>query len=238
MFTHATAWPHKRGAWMFRPQSPEYARFMNETKAHCSCPGDARLLDTRAGRRLEYFTLGWNVIEAAVAITAGVLAGSIALIGFGSDSVIESLSGLVLLWRLQSHEADEKRERIALRLVGGCFLILAVYVGFEAVHSLIEREPPDASIVGIALATLSVIIMPILARAKRRVAVKLNSASLAADSRQTDLCAWLSAILLGGLGLNALFGWWWADPVAALVMVPIILREGIQALRGEECECP
>jgi divalent metal cation (Fe/Co/Zn/Cd) transporter len=210
---------------------------MNESEPCCSSPGDTRLLDTRAGRRLEYFTLGWNVIEAAVAITAGVLAGSIALIGFGSDSVIESLSGIVLLWRLQSHEADEKRERIALRLVGACFLILAAYVGFEAVYSLIEREPPDASIVGIVLAALSLIVMPILARAKRRVAARLNSASLAADSRQTDLCAWLSGILLGGLALNALLGWWWADPVAALIMVPIILREGVQALRGDACEC-
>lgn len=170
-----------------------------------------------------------------MAIGAGLAAGSIALVGFGADSVIESLSSIVLLWRLQAHEADEERERRALRLVGGCFLILAAYVAFDAAHALIRREPPEASWVGIAVAAVSLIVMPLLARAKRRVAARLESAALAADSRQTDLCAYLSAILLGGLGLNAALGWWWADPVAALVMVPIIVREGVQALRGEVC---
>jgi len=199
-------------------------------------PSDSRRHDTHRGRRLEYFTLGWNVIEAAVAIAAGALAGSIALIGFGADSVIESLSGLVLLWRLRSHEADERRERLALRLVGVCFLILAAYVALDAALSLIRRELPEASLVGIGLSVASLIVMPLLARAKRRVASRLNSASLAADSRQTDLCAWLSAILLCGLALNAAFGWWWADPVAALIMVPIIAREGVEALRGEVCD--
>ena len=196
----------------------------------------SREADTRSGRRLEYFTLGWNVTEAAVAITAGVIAGSIALVGFGADSVIESLSSLVLLWRLQSHEADERRERLALRLVGVCFLILAAYVAFDAAHSLIRREPPHASFVGIGLSVVSLIVMPLLARAKRRVAARLGSAALAADSRQTGLCAYLSASLLVGLALNAAFGWWWADPVAALIMVPVILREGTQALRGEGCD--
>ena len=114
-------------------------------------------------------------------------------------------------------------------------MILAAYVAYDATHSLIRHEEPDASFVGIALSTISILVMPLLARAKRRVAARLNSAALAADSRQTDLCAYLSAILLGGLALNALFGWWWADPVAAIAMVPIILREGIQALRGEIC---
>lgn len=209
---------------------------MNDAVECTSCPCAAREADTRSGRRLEYFTLGWNVTEAAIAITAGVFAGSIALVGFGADSVIESLSSLVLLWRLQSHEADERRERLALRLVGVCFLILAAYVAFDAVHSLIRRELPDASFVGIGLAVVSLIVMPVLAGAKRRVAARLDSAALAADSRQTDLCAYLSAILLGGLALNAAFGWWWADPVAALIMVPIIIREGTQALRGEVCD--
>ncbi len=198
-------------------------------------PHVSRKADTRSGRRLEYFTLGWNVTEAAVAIAAGIVAGSIALLGFGADSVIESLSSIVLLWRLQWHEADERRERLALRLVGACFLILATYVALDASHSLLRRELPDTSFVGIALAVVSLIVMPLLARAKRRVAARLDSAALAADSRQTDLCAFLSAILLGGLALNAAFGWWWADPVAALVMVPIIIREGVQALRGEVC---
>jgi divalent metal cation (Fe/Co/Zn/Cd) transporter len=195
----------------------------------------ARASDIRAGRRLEYFTLGWNLLEAAVAVGAGIFAGSIALVGFGVDSLIESLSGATLLWRLQSHEADERREQLALRLVGVSFLVLAAYVAFEAVKSLYLRELPEASIVGIVLAVLSLIVMPLLARAKRKVATRLESRALRADSRQTDLCAYLSAILLGGLGLNALVGWWWADPVAALIMVPIIAREGVEALRGDDC---
>ncbi len=195
----------------------------------------ARADQTARGRRLEYFTIGWNVEEAAVAIGAGAAAGSIALVGFGADSVIESLSGAVLLWRLQAHEADEERERRALRLVGWTFLLLAAYVAFDAGKTLLLREPPDTSLVGILLAVASLIVMPLLARAKRRVAGRLASGALAADSRQTSLCAYLSAILLGGLALNAAGGWWWADPVAALVMVPIIAREGIEALRGETC---
>lgn len=184
---------------------------------------------------MEYVTLGWNLSEAAIAVTAGVVAGSISLVGFGADSVIECLSSLVLIWRLQSHEADQRRERLALRLVGVCFLILAAYILVDALHAFVRREVPDASFVGIALSVVSLIIMPLLARAKRRVAARLDSAALAADSRQTDLCAYLSAVLLAGLGLNAAFGWWWADPAAALVMVPIIIREGMQALRGEMC---
>lgn len=175
------------------------------------------------------------MLEAAVAVGAGVYAGSIALVGFGVDSLIESLSGGILLWRLRLHEADERREQLALRLVGVSFLVLAAYVAVEAVKSLYLRELPEASIVGIALAALSLIVMPLLARAKRKVAARLQSRALHADSRQTDLCAYLSAILLGGLGLNALVGWWWADPVAALIMVPIIAREGVEALRGEDC---
>ena len=200
----------------------------------CATEG-SRGADTRRGRRLEYFTLGWNVTEAAVAIGAGSLAGSVALVGFGADSVIESLSGAVLLWRLRRHTQDEARERRALRLVGVTFLILAAYVAWDACHSLLSREEPHASLTGIVLAGVSMVVMPLLARAKRRVAARLESRALHADSRQTDLCAWLSAILLGGLGLNAWLGWWWADPVAALLMVPIIAREGAQALRGEEC---
>lgn len=207
---------------------------MNDTCSSCSCA--SREADTHRGRRLEYFTLGWNVTEAAVAIVAGIVAGSIALIGFGADSIAEWLSGLVLLWHLQSHVVDEHRERLALRLVGICFLILAAYVAFDAGHSLIRRDPPSASFIGIGLPVVALIVMPLLARAKRRIAARLDSAALVADSRQTDLCAYLSAILLGGLALNAAFGWWWADPVAALAMVPIITREGIQALRGKKCD--
>lgn len=193
----------------------------------------------KRGVRLEYLTLGWNSLEAIVSVVAGILAGSIALIGFGVDSVIESLSGAVLLWRLR-RDGPEDRERMeqrALRLVGASFLVLAAYVALDAGHSLITRDRPEESYAGIVIASLSLIVMPILARSKRRVAAGLNSGALHADSRQTDICAYLSAILLGGLALNALSGWWWADPVAALTMVPIIAREGLAALRGETCAC-
>jgi divalent metal cation (Fe/Co/Zn/Cd) transporter len=186
----------------------------------------------RAGRRLEYFTLGWNLTEAAVAVGAGVFAGSIALIGFGVDSLIESLSGGILLWRLQGTGADQRRERLAHRLVGISFFLLVLYVGFEAGKSLLRREVPEASVVGIVLSVVSLIVMPLLARAKRRLAAKLDSRALYADSRQTDICAYLSAILLAGLLLNALFGWWWADPVAALCMLPMIIREGTEAVQN------
>jgi len=175
-------------------------------------------------------------VEAGVAIGAGWLASSIALIGFGVDSLIECTSGAVLLWLLASPAHDESRERLALRLVGISFFLLAAYVCFEAVKSLIASEPPQASVPGIVLAAVSLIVMPLLARAKRKVAANLSSHALVADSRQTDICAYLSAILLGGLALNALFGWWWADPIAALIMVPIIAREGIEAWQGEVCE--
>jgi divalent metal cation (Fe/Co/Zn/Cd) transporter len=189
----------------------------------------------RHGRRLEYLTIGWNLLEAVVAIGSGLVAGSSALVGFGFDSLIESTSGGALLWRLHSDVDAERRERIALKLVGGSFLLLGAYVAFDAVKSLINREPPEASHVGIGLAIVSLRVMPLLARAKRRVASSLNSRAMKADSRQTDICAYLSAILLGGLLLNALLGWWWADPVAALAMVPIIAKEGIESLRGERC---
>ena len=205
--------------------------------AESSSRTDAELVHhLKRGRRLEYFTLGWNMVEAGVAIGAGWLAGSIALVGFGVDSLIESFSGAILLWRLASPAHDESRERLALRLVSVSFFLLAAYVCFEAIKSLLAAEPPEASVVGIVLAAVSLIVMPFLGRAKRKVAAGLGSHALVADSRQTDICAYLSAILLGGLALNALFGWWWADPIAALIMVPIIVREGFAAWRGEVCE--
>jgi divalent metal cation (Fe/Co/Zn/Cd) transporter len=196
-----------------------------------------RSMNVRRGRWLEYLTIAWNVVEGVIAVGAGLVAGSIALVGFGLDSVIEVTSGAALVWRLHS-DAPERRERaeqVSLKIVGVSFLALAAYVAFDAVKSLAAREPPEASYVGIALAALSLVVMPLLARAKRKVAAKINSRSLEADSRQTDICAYLSAILLGGLIMNALFGWWWADPVAALVMTPIIAKEGVGALRGEAC---
>jgi len=190
------------------------------------------------GRRLEYLTITWNGFEAGVALIAGLVAGSVALVVFGMDSVIETGSALILLWRLRSDGEPaqrERSERVARRLVGTCFLLLAAYVTLESAYALWSRERAERSIAGILIAIAAIIVMPLLARAKRRVAVELGSRALHSDSRQADFCAYLSAILLGGLLLNTLLGWWWADPVAALVMVPIIAREGVQGLRGEAC---
>lgn len=187
----------------------------------------------RHGRWLAFLTIGWNSLEGIIAIGAGIMAGSIALVGFGVDSVIEVSSGVVILWRLAS---GEQRERLALRLIGVSFIALAVYVAFDAVKSLWLRELPEATYIGIGIAALSLVVMPFLAHQKRKVAGKLNSDAMKADSRQTDICAYLSAILLAGLILNAIFGWWWADPLAALIMVPIIAKEGIDALRGKTCD--
>jgi len=190
------------------------------------------------GRRLEYLTITWNGFEAGVALIAGLVAGSVALVVFGMDSVIETGSALILLWRLRSDGEPaqrERSERVARRLVGTCFLLLAAYVTLESAYALWSRERAERSIAGIFIAIAAIIVMPLLARAKRRVAAELGSRALHSDSRQADFCAYLSAILLGGLLLNTLLGWWWADPVAALVMVPIIAREGVQGLRGEAC---
>jgi divalent metal cation (Fe/Co/Zn/Cd) transporter len=192
----------------------------------------------RRGRRLEYFTIAWNLVEGVVAVMAGMMAGSISLLGFGIDSFIEVISGATLLWRLsvdRDAEHREKNERIALRVVGLCFLGLAAYVAYEAIGDLIQQNSPKHSIAGIILACVSLVIMPLLSRAKRRVGSSLGSAAMDADAKQTEFCAYLSAILLGGLILNAMFGLWWADPVAALIMVPIIGNEGVDGIRGEVC---
>lgn len=198
---------------------------------------DRRVLIAR-GRRLEYFTLTWNGLEAAVALAAGAVAGSVALIGFGLDSVIETASAGILLWRFRA-DADagrrERAERTAHRLVGVCFLLLAAYVTGESVRALWSKTLPERSWPGILIAAAAVIVMPLLARAKRRVAFQLSSRALHADSRQADFCMYLSAILLAGLLLHELLGWWWSDPGAALVMVPIIAREGVLGLRGQAC---
>jgi divalent metal cation (Fe/Co/Zn/Cd) transporter len=183
-------------------------------------------------------TVGWNILEAVIAVVAGLLAGSIALIGFGFDSVIEVSSGAILLWRLYADHDSARREQIekrALKLIGLSFFALAAYVAYDALQSLVRFAPPETSYPGIVLAALSMLVMPLLAREKRKVATAISSRALQADSRQTDICAYLSAILLGGLVLNAALGWWWADPVAALVMVPIIVKEGRETLRGETC---
>ncbi|HKZ03411.1 MAG TPA: cation transporter [Pyrinomonadaceae bacterium] len=192
----------------------------------------------RKGRNLEYFTIVYNSLEGLIALAAGLIAGSIALVGFGFDSLIEVTSGAVLLWRLHADVNEERRERveaISLRIVGACFVLLAIYVSNDSVKSLIRREAPEESVVGIVLAAVSLVVMPLLVRAKRKVARAIKSRALIADSKKTELCTYLSAILLCGLLSNAILGWWWADPVAALVMVPIITKEGIEALRGDTC---
>ena len=210
---------------------------MSDAAECSSCSSATREAQTRAGRRIEYLSVAWTSLEALAGITAGVVAGSIALIGFGADSVIEVASSAVLLWRLSDHELGEQREHIALKLVGISFLLLAVYVAYESIESLVTHQPPRVSYFGIVFSALCLVVMPLLARAKRRVASRLNSAALQADSRQSSICAYLAAILLGGLAFNALLGWWWADPLAALVMLPIIAKEGFEALRGEPCGC-
>ncbi len=189
------------------------------------------------GVTLEYFTVGWNVVEAFVAITAGLLAGSIALVGFGLDSIIESISGLILLWRLKmelkSSEGERAKdlERKALLGVGLTFWLLAAYIAYEAIEKLMAREAPQSSPIGIALAVASLIVMPLLAWNKRRVAAKIESRALEADATETIVCAYLSFTLLLGLALNASLGWWWADPVAAMLMLPVLIREGFEAVK-------
>jgi len=205
--------------------------------------GDGLLVDrtsvARRGLRLEYFTIVWNVLEGIVAVFAGMVAGSVSLVGFGIDSFIEVTSGATLLWRM-SVDADEERrernERIALRVVGLCFLALATYVAYESIGDLIRRKAPEHSISGIVLACVSLVVMPLLSRAKRKVGGALASAAMHADAKQTDFCVYLSAILLSGLVLNAMWGLWWADPVAALIMTPIIAKEGLAGIRGETCD--
>lgn len=184
---------------------------------------------------LNYSTLAYNSLEGLVAIAAGLAAGSIALVGFGLDSLIEVSASLAALWRLY-HDDDERHraraEQVTLRIIGALFLALAAYVTVDALRALYTRSAPDESLVGIVLAALSLGVMPLLARAKGRVALALGSGALVAEARQTLFCTYLSAILLAGLLLNAAVGWWWADPIAALVMVPIIAKEGVEGIRG------
>ena len=190
------------------------------------------------GRRLEYFTIAWNGLEGLVAVIAGVVAGSISLVGFGIDSFIEVTSGLTLLWRM-SVDTDvpgrEQNEKRALKIVGICFIGLAAYIAYESALDLWSRRAPEHSIPGIILACVSLIVMPLLSRAKRKVGHALGSAAMHADAKQTEFCTYLSAILLVGLLLNALFGLWWADPLAGLIMVPIIAKEGTDGLQGRAC---
>jgi divalent metal cation (Fe/Co/Zn/Cd) transporter len=201
--------------------------------AQVSAPqSDRAALESRA-RFLARATVGWNCLEAAVAVGAGVVAGSVALVGFGLDSAVEVGSALVILWQMRG--ASEERERRALRLIALSFWGLAFYVAVQAVLDLVQRSHPGTSPVGIGVAVASLAVMPLLARAKKRAGRRLGSASVEADSKQTRLCAWLSGILLGGLLLDATVGWWWADPFAALGIAVLAANEGREAWTGDAC---
>ncbi|WP_442914226.1 cation diffusion facilitator family transporter [Kribbella sp. NBC_01245] len=194
----------------------------------------------RLGRRAQLLagaSVSYNLVEAVIAISAGTIAGSVALVGFGLDSIVEVASGLIILWQFR-HKLPETRERRALRLIGLSFFALAAYVGFESVRALLDRSTPDTSTVGIGLAIASLIVMPLLSRAQRRTGRALGSNAVVADGTQTLLCTYLSAVLLVGLVLNATLGWFWADPLAGLVIAAVAVREGIQAWRGQGCCSP
>jgi divalent metal cation (Fe/Co/Zn/Cd) transporter len=192
----------------------------------------ARRLERRA-RRLAWSTVAWNVIEAIVAIAAGAVASSIALVGFGLDSTVEVFSALVILWQFRG--VPHEREAQARKLIAVSFFALAAYVTAQAFVDLVAQHEPDSSSVGIALAVASLLVMPALAMTKRDTGRRLHSHAVLADGNQTKLCAYLSAILLGGLVLNATMGWWWADPVAALGIAALAFNEGREAWRGDAC---
>jgi divalent metal cation (Fe/Co/Zn/Cd) transporter len=190
----------------------------------------------RRARMLAWLGIGWHIAEAAIAIAAGLAAASIALIGFGADSLIESAAGLIVVWRFaETRQDSERAEQRAQRLIGASFAVIGAYVGVEAVRSLLISTHPDASWVGIGLAAVTLTTMPLLARAKGRVGDELHSSATVSEGRQNLLCAYLSAGLLVGLGANALLGWWWADPITALAIAGVALYEGREAWRGNAC---
>jgi divalent metal cation (Fe/Co/Zn/Cd) transporter len=194
----------------------------------------------RRGLWLAALTIAWNVIESVVAISAGIAAGSLALVAFGFDSIIEVLSAWVVVWQFRGELRggfDEERERTALKAIAVTFFVLAAYVAFEAGRDLLfSNSEADESAVGIVLAVLSLAVMPALAFAKHRTATELGSPTLRADAQETLLCAWLSVALLAGLALNAALGWWWADPIAALAIAGLAVKEGREAWEGDDCD--
>ncbi len=216
--------------------------------AGCACdvPQTAPPQDPRFRRwawGLTALTIGWNSLEAVIAIVSGILAGSIALVGFGLDSVVEVSSALVIVWRLSrqssDHAANERAERLAVRLIALGFLAIALYVTYDSVTKLLRiGEQPEHSTIGLVLVALSVVVMPTLAWAKRRVAAGLNSVALKADAAETQLCTYLSVVVLLGLAANSVFGWWWMDPIAGLVVAGLALKEGWEAWQsGDLCDC-
>jgi divalent metal cation (Fe/Co/Zn/Cd) transporter len=198
-------------------------------------PVERRALERRA-RLLAWGGIGWHVVEFAIAVGAGVAAGSIALIGFGADSLIEALAGFVVIWLFTGERrGSSAAERRAQILIAVLFFALAAYVGVEAVATLVNGDHPAVSWIGIGLAAVTAVTMPLLAAAKRRVGAALHSSATVKEAAQTQLCAYLSIALLVGLGANALFGWWWADPLAALAIAGVAVQEGRSSLRGEGC---
>ena len=218
-------------------------------QAHCQdgCAAGAKAQrpeQLRRALRLEYLTVCWNIVEGAIAITAAVVAGSVALLGFGIDSVVESSSGGVMLWRLRaeragrlSHEHLEAIEHRARRLVAVSLFLLAAWIAFDAAQTLWQREHPDFSAVGVALTSVSLVVMLWLARAKRRVGRELGSRAMEADAFQTTACWWLSLAALVGMVLNGALDWWWADPVAGFVIAALVVKEGREAWKGESDCC-
>ena len=201
--------------------------------AHVIAPAERARLGRRA-RLLAALSVAYNAVEAVIAISAGLVAGSVALVGFGLDSVVEVSSGVIILWQFR-HALPESRERTALRLMAASFFALAAYVGFESVRALLGEHEPEVSRVGIGLAVASLMVMPFLSWAQRRTGRALGSSAVVADSTQTLLCSYLSAVLLAGLVLNATLGWHWADPLAGLMIAAIAIREGRDAWRGDGC---
>jgi divalent metal cation (Fe/Co/Zn/Cd) transporter len=202
-------------------------------------PSGERERLVRRARRLAWLGIGWHGIEAAIAIGAGIAASSIALVGFGADSLIESVAGFVLLWRFAAGRAgSEAAEQRAQRLIGLSFFVLAAYVSVEAVRTLIGADHPDVSWIGIGLSAFTLVTMPPLAMAKARVGERLSSSATKSEGRQNMLCAYLSAALLIGLGGNAAFGLWWLDPAVALLIAAVAVNEGREAWRGESCAAP
>lgn len=189
--------------------------------------------------RLNRLTIGWNAIEGVVAVAAGLVAGSVSLVGFGVDSGIEVSAAVILAWRLRQERHGgcmQTNDRRATRAIALSLGVLAAYVAVEATRDLVSGSQPDTSYVGIAVAALSLIVMPVLASAKRRLAPALGSRAVEADAAQTNICAWLSGVLLVGLGANAVFGWWWADPASALGIAGLAAWEGIRTWRADSLE--
>ena len=199
-----------------------------------------RSMVVSSGKKAEYFSIGWHLLEGGISLAAGVSAGSLSLVGFGVDSLVELASSLAFLWRMNvDHNVEHRarREKLALQLVGWSFIALSLYLILESIVSFVEKKAPEHSAVGIAIAVLSLVAMPLLSRAKRKIGLKLDSPAMCADAKQADFCAYLAAILLAGLLLNYWFSWWWADPAAAIAMALIIGKEGINASTGHKDCC-